>query len=53
MKDFGKKLSSTKKLGIDTIFSSGANDTGTSADNVETHLSFMRERDWKKWKKVF
>jgi len=26
MVDFGKKLSSTEKLGIDTIFSSGAND---------------------------
>ena len=33
MKDFGKKLSSTEKLGIDSIFRSGANDTGMSDEN--------------------
>ena len=34
MIDFGKKLNSTQKLGIDTIFSSGENATWLSADNV-------------------
>ena len=33
MVDFGKKLNSTEKLGIDTIFSSGANDKGISSEN--------------------
>lgn len=33
MVDFRKKLSSTEKLGIDTIFSSGANDKGISSEN--------------------
>lgn len=33
MKDFGKKLSSTEKLGIDSIFRSGENDTGMSDEN--------------------